>query len=66
MSVAFIVSIHAPREGCDLNGWDYTLEGIKFQFTHPGRGATVELLLEAVTTLVSIHAPREGCDGSKL
>ena len=34
------VSIHAPREGCDvlligLSGWS-----AMFQFTHPGRGAT--------------------------
>ena len=34
------VSIHAPREGCDLESRvpDTTLYG--FQFTHPGRGAT--------------------------
>ena len=34
------VSIHAPREGCDklqeqINKWEF-----RFQFTHPGRGAT--------------------------
>ena len=34
----------------------------KFQFTHPGRGATcVEIDLPALDE-VSIHAPREGCD----
>ena len=34
----------------------------KFQFTHPGRGATDMYadLLDSLT--VSIHAPREGCD----
>ena len=42
------VSIHAPREGCD--GWmlkDRALS--EFQFTHPGRGATV--LCRAATLL---------------
>ena len=34
------VSIHAPREGCDLS--ELTALGVteEFQFTHPGRGAT--------------------------
>ena len=35
-----LVSIHAPREGCDgfrhCRGQGFT----EFQFTHPGRGAT--------------------------
>ena len=34
-----------------------------FQFTHPGKGATVEYLDSCVGFLVSIHAPWEGCDG---
>ena len=33
-----------------------------FQFTHPGRGATVVLSEPTIAELVSIHAPREGCD----
>ena len=34
------VSIHAPREGCDIvPDSDYSAVGM-FQFTHPGRGAT--------------------------
>ena len=33
-----------------------------FQFTHPGRGATLPPLLSPPKALVSIHAPREGCD----
>ena len=35
-----------------------------FQFTHPGRGATVGRLGAIETDGVSIHAPREGCDTS--
>ena len=34
------VSIHAPREGCDLMGHNGLKTQILFQFTHPGRGAT--------------------------
>ena len=38
----------------------------KFQFTHPGKGATkirVDLLISQEA--VSIHAPWEGCDGEE-
>ena len=34
----------------------------KFQFTHPGRGATGETRSAEGLIPVSIHAPREGCD----
>ena len=35
------VSIHAPREGCDFF-FKFILGLFKpFQFTHPGRGATI-------------------------
>ena len=34
----------------------------KFQFTHPGRGATGNSVAIARLFTVSIHAPREGCD----
>ena len=34
------VSIHAPREGCDVFGLNKPNTQLKFQFTHPGRGAT--------------------------
>ena len=35
-----VVSIHAPREGCDTNVLVYYPKELTFQFTHPGRGAT--------------------------
>ena len=38
------------------------LVDIKFQFTHPGRGATPAVGANVVNEMVSIHAPREGCD----
>ena len=56
------VSIHAPREGCD---GDRNIDPAKygaFQFTHPGRGATMASHDLKIRRLVSIHAPREGCD----
>ena len=34
----------------------------RFQFTHPGRGATHIAYEDPDLTYVSIHAPREGCD----
>ena len=40
------VSIHAPREGCDLALLDLLAEVKGFQFTHPGRGATLRELLD--------------------
>ena len=33
-----------------------------FQFTLPGRGATIRLVAVLPRLCVSIHAPREGCD----
>ena len=35
-----MVSIHAPREGCDLARSLMCWRATPFQFTHPGRGAT--------------------------
>ena len=58
------VSIHAPREGCDPSRARILTTRLRFQFTHPGRGATDELHGEFRTGKVSIHAPREGCDRS--
>ena len=56
------VSIHAPREGCDEAMAEGLHSSIKFQFTHPGRGATNCGFAEFGDLPVSIHAPREGCD----
>ena len=39
-AVSFLVSIHAPREGCDGRLADGNRHHLMFQFTHPGRGAT--------------------------
>ena len=56
------VSIHVPREGCDYPRKNYRIYLDRFQFTHPGRGATQLVHNLSVNIHVSIHAPREGCD----
>ena len=56
------VSIHAPREGCDSAISTDPSTHDTFQFTHPGRGATVLEQWLLADDRVSIHAPREGCD----
>ena len=38
------ISIHAPREGCDREEAERRLWALKFQSTHPVRGATLILL----------------------
>ena len=38
------VSIHAPREGCDIASAYVGRALFRFQFTHPGRGATREAI----------------------
>ena len=60
--VLVLVSIHAPREGCDFTCLSVILSFPMFQFTHPGRGATSFCCYVYYTCNVSIHAPREGCD----
>ena len=56
------VSIHAPWEGCDNAFFSSLIDNQKFQFTHPGKGATTLVNDDDLQTFVSIHAPWEGCD----
>ena len=56
------VSIHAPWEGCDQMAASSNLTSLQFQFTHPGKGATVTRTQTHIISCVSIHAPWEGCD----
>ena len=57
-----IISIHAPREGCDWVISLMTGMSIRFQSTHPVRGATETVPRTHDIGHISIHAPREGCD----
>ena len=56
------VSIHAPWEGCDYIDLVRHDKARRFQFTHPGKGATVFADPTILEYRVSIHAPWEGCD----
>ena len=56
------VSIHAPWEGCDSSLLTSAKSVLKFQFTHPGKGATLTSRVARMLKRVSIHAPWEGCD----
>ena len=57
-----LVSIHAPRAGCDNTEPIKETPGTVFQSTHPGRGATADGHVLDFDAKVSIHAPRAGCD----
>ena len=55
------VSIHAPREGCDVK--DLALKILMNVSIHaPREGCDEDITARAIPTSVSIHAPREGCD----
>ncbi len=58
------VSIHAPWEGCDSSSASSSSPSARFQFTHPGKGATLPCASLVKYFPVSIHAPWEGCDRS--
>ncbi len=55
-----IISIHAPREGCDLDSVPWALRPGRFQSTHPARGATAATLAQKHKMLLfqSTHPAR--------
>ena len=56
------VSIHAPREGCDI---DEAREGViahRVSIHAPREGCDDTSIGSRDLSTVSIHAPREGCD----
>ena len=57
-----LISIHAPRAGCDITPGDYLRRPKEFQSTHPVRGATLLQVRGRYVQPISIHAPRAGCD----
>ena len=63
VELLFRISIHAPREGGDLDvrALKSSIHSI-FQSTPPARGATAGHQTAARTRPISIHAPREGGD----
>ena len=60
-SVGAVVSIHAPREGCDRDRCLSLCRGV-VSIHAPREGCDSRHDDEYDSTGVSIHAPREGCD----
>ena len=58
-----VISIHAPREGCDLLV-KWVVPTIRLISIHaPREGCDKRLVLILLSPgVISIHAPREGCD----
>ena len=54
------VSIHAPREGCDNDGYLTHISRYTFQFTHPGRGATLKRKAFVLTICSSFNSRTPG------
>ena len=58
-----LVSIHAPRTGCDSSTVSGCVASSSFQFTHPARGATVKLLRCASPSRFQFTHPVWGATG---
>ena len=56
------ISIHAPREGSDVNPLIMSALVSLFQSTLPVKGATAKNETAEIFQAISIHAPREGSD----
>ena len=58
----FVISIHAPRVGCDGPGWSAVDDGL-ISIHAPRVGCDAQSLnLYRILEPISIHAPRVGCD----
>ena len=55
-----VVSIHAPRAGCDPLTLSFDVVKVEFQFTHPVRGATSASVMRPVTCLFQFTHPVRG------
>ena len=60
VSQADKVSIHAPREGCDVSTSNAVALWMVFQFTHPGRGATADRQHQTTKTKFQFTHPGRG------
>ena len=57
-----VISIHAPREGCDLDV-NYIINYANISIHAPREGCDLPSLgWFGYWLVISIHAPREGCD----
>ena len=59
------VSIHAPREGCDLSPRELRAQLLLVSIHAPREGCDSALMDAQRAKVVSIHAPREGCDSTR-
>ena len=62
---AYVVSIHAPWEGCDAQGVGSQIVVTPFQFTHPGKGATLVNAEELLSHTFQFTHPGKGATESK-
>ena len=59
--VRHVISIHAPREGCDRAA-NILRHPIDISIHAPREGCDVVVVADRCRVAISIHAPREGCD----
>ena len=64
LAAVVVVSIHAPREGCDVRQLQRVQRAKRFQFTHPGRGATRTWHRSALTSSFQFTHPGRGATAS--
>ena len=57
----YIISIHAPRGGCDINKLSGEIKCI-ISIHAPRGGCDINKLSGEIKCIISIHAPRGGCD----
>ena len=58
-----LISIHAPREGCDFMEVNRILMGLNISIHAPREGCDGTRRRAGTScSTISIHAPREGCD----
>ena len=63
MSVsAAMISIHAPRERCELKVYEIVIINKRFQSTHRVSDANLQIIPRRSGGPISIHAPRERCE----
>ena len=59
---ATVISIHAPRAGCDISTDLVRISNSNFNPRTPCGGATSDVQIYGNHPHISIHAPRAGCD----
>ena len=65
MGQRYYISIHAPLAGCDAGVRGDARYPMRFQSTHPLRGATLlDVSILVLLIEISIHAPLAGCDST--